>query len=212
LGILNFLKQKKSQDSKDDFSSLGDFDTPPPMPESGQDQPQGSHGNRELYAELPNLPEAPDIPGLPEIELPPLPKENSSAFSENKEVGTAEHVEPLLPNWPKMRQEEVNLPVDVPDMFAGIDKGASVDIPEAKPYAPENKETSGLVCHNNSFFLKAEDFWVIKNSLNALTSAQKKHHKLTEIKKEENLQYEKMNVIVEDMQRKLMHVDRTLFE
>lgn len=257
MGILNFLKPKKSRDAKDDFSSLGslgDLGNIPQMPPvGGPEQKTYAQSEQELYSELPSLPEAPDTLGLPEIELPPPLKENldDSAFSETKtkpwgfgpspedntpvkkpkeifDIGRSRketpkedyRVEPLLPNWPDTQKDDAKM-AEVPDLFSiGMDKSGQEetrsDIPELKQFMPRLADATGtggkLVSHNNSFFLKADDFRVIQNNLNELTGTQKKHHKLTEIKKEENLQYEKMNAMVEDMQRKLTHIDRTLFE
>ncbi len=219
LGFLNFLKPKKSQETKEDLS-FGNMGNISPVPQTGQSQMQNES---ELYSELPNLPEAPDTLGLPEIELPPPLKENLdySAFGEAKgapkeeTVKQDDSVRPLLPNWPKMRHEDINLP-EVPDIFSGIDnetENLPAVLPDIKPYVPGAEGGGGkLVSHNNNFFLKSEDFKLIKNNLDAATGTQKKHHKLTEIRKEENQQYEKMNALVEDMQRKLTHIDRALFE
>ncbi len=108
--------------------------------------------------------------------------------------------EPLIPEWPKAAEPKLpDLPADVPELM----------LP-----APEPKSNFGgnLISHKNSFFLKAEDFRMISDDIDAIIRSQKKHHKLTDIKKEENAQFERMSFIIEDAQRKLMHVDRTLFE
>ena len=50
------------------------------------------------------------------------------------------------------------------------------------------------------------------DNLDGVVKLQKRHHKLTELKKEENQHYEQANLLFEDIQRKLMFIDRTLFE
>ena len=122
-------------------------------------------------------------------------------------------VEPLIPEWPKAAEPKLqpgmpeatgqkpwdNIPAEVPEL----------QLPETEPQPGLG---GSLISHKNSFFLKSDDFRMIMGDIDAMIRVQKKHHKLTDIKKEENAQFEHMSFIIEDAQRKLMHVDRTLFE
>ena len=123
--------------------------------------------------------------------------------------------EPLIPEWP--RASETKLP-ELPTMPEQQPEekpweNIPVDVPELSMHELENQPFVGsLVSHKSGFFLKAEDFRMVKDDIDAMIRAQKKHHRLTDIKKEENSQYEQMSFMIEDAQRKLMYVDRTLFE
>ncbi len=206
MGFLDFLKAKKGQ-KKEEFESSANFEQLPPL-----------STENELYSELPNLPEAPETPGLPEIELPPPLKGlgdfdfpegmggetgKKPALAETPEANAQYNPnrykpseEQLIPKWPKAA--ELKLP--------------ELPAPELKMPEPHPDAWSGLISHRNNFFLTAEDFRMIENSIDAIIRIQKKHHRLTDIKKEENSHYEHVSFAIEEMQRKLMHVDRTLFE
>lgn len=217
---MDFLKAKKGGKKEEHSGAAQDFQQLPQFP-----------NDSEMYSELPNLPEAPETPGLPEIELPP-PLKGLEGFDflegmgeETGKGGQARELsgdgskykptaEPLIPEWP--RASEAKLP-ELPAMPEASEEkpweNTPADVPELKMPEPENQPLGGgLVSHKSGFFLKAEDFRMVKDNLDAIMRAQKKHHRLTDIKKEENSQYEQMSEIIEDAQRKLMRVDRTLFE
>ncbi len=186
-------------------------------------------GEAELYSELPNLPEAPETAGFPETELPEpavngmdeleLPEIKEEGQPANQSAKT----KPILPYWPgpeaashekipelpKLSAEDIT--EEKPENWLNI----PADVPQLKLFGPEPEEnpvTGRLVNQNNAFFLRAEDFRMARNSLDKIAKAQKKHHSLSDLKKEENAQYERINVLTEDAQRKLMRIDRTLFE
>lgn len=222
MGFLNFLKLKKGQKAEMSMPKGQNTQGPPPMP-----------NEQELYSELPNLPEAPEASGLPEIELPQLKGLGELDFPEEidenmtkKEEGMPKEKgeESLFPNWPQMpKRAEIKLP-ELPKLpFTGTKESMKketpwamtpAEVPAVMPFRPEQKTGIGgkLVTHNNEFFLKAEDFRTVGNNLDSITKTQKKHHRLTEIRKEETIQYDNINAYIEDMQRKLMHIDKTLFE
>lgn len=226
MGFLDFLKAKKGGKKEEHLGTAQDFQQLPPLP-----------NDSEMYSELPNLPEAPETAGLPEIELPPplkglegfdfpegmgeeAGKRPSQKFAEITSPGSRyktasaanRGIEPLIPEWP--RAAEAKLPA-LPE--ASEEKpweNTPLDVPELRMPEPEHQPGfgGGLVSHKNGFFLKAEDYRMVKDDIDAMIRVQKKHHRLTDIKKEENSQYEQMSIMIEDVQRKLMHVDRTLFE
>lgn len=219
MGFLSFLKAKKGG-KKEEFESQASFGQLPPL-----------SSESELYSELPNLPEAPETQGLPEIELPPplkglggfdFPEGMGEEAGKGRLAEVPEAVaryktasaEPLIPEWP--RASEAKLP-DLPAMPEAQEEkpweNAPADVPELQmQIGPKPGFRGSLVSHKNSFFLKSDDFRTVKSDIDDIIRAQKKHHKLTGIKKEENAQFEHMSVIIEDAQRKLMHLDRTLFE
>ncbi len=220
MGFLNFLKAKKGGKKEEHPGAAQDFQQLPPLP-----------NDSEMYSELPNLPEAPETAGLPEIELPPPLKglgdfdfpegmgeeAGKGRFAEVPEAAAKykRAAEPLIPEWPRAAEaRQPELPA-MPEASEGKPwENIPLEVPELKMLPePENQPSSaGLVSHKNGFFLKAEDFRMVKDDVNAIIRAQKKHHRLTDIKKEENSHYEQMSEIIEDAQRKLMHLDRTLFE
>ncbi|MBI3036381.1 hypothetical protein HYY73_01305 [Candidatus Woesearchaeota archaeon] len=220
MGILDFLKPKKGK--MPDISM--------PADQNMQGFPQLPN-EQELYSELPNLPEAPEASGLPEIELPQLkglgefdfPKEIDEDMTKKKGEMLKEE-ESLFPNWPQTpKRAEIKLPerpklpsaeTEEPMEKETSWKRTPAEVPLAIPFMPEQKTGIGgkLITHNNEFFLKAEDFRMARNNLDIISKTQKKHHRLTEIRKEETVQYDNINSSVEEMQRKLMHIDKTLFE
>lgn len=220
LGFLSFLKAKKGG-KKEEFESQASFGQLPPL-----------SSESELYSELPSLPEAPETPGLPEIELPPpLKGLGDLDFPEGAGMAPAQETaeakpaakygryEPLMPAWPKPEEPKPQSGI-VPDLPAMPEaqeekpwENAPAEVPELQMrIGPEQDFKGSLVSHKNSFFLKSDDFRTVKSDIDDIIRAQKKHHKLTDIKKEENAQFEHMSAIIEDAQRKLMHLDRTLFE
>lgn len=206
MGFLDFLKTKKGGKKEEHLGIGQDFQQLPTLP-----------SDAEMYSELPNLPEAPETAGLPEIELPPpLKGLEGFDFPEGMDEGAGKKpvAELLIPEWP--RAAEAKLP-ELPAMPEASEEkpweNIPAEVPELKVPEPENHPLGGsLVSHKSGFFLKAEDFRMVKDDIDAVIRVQKKHHRLTDIKKEENSHYEQMSEIIEDAQRKLMHVDRTLFE
>ena len=224
MGFLDFLKAKKGGKKEQHPGTAQDFQQLPPLP-----------NDSEMYSELPNLPEAPETSGFPEIELPPplkglegfdfpegmgeeASKRPSQRFAEITSPGSRYKTavaKPLIPEWP--RATEAKLP-ELPAVPEALEEkpweNIPAEVPELRMPGPEHQPGlgGGLVSHKNGFFLKAEDFRMVKDDIDAMIRAQKKHHRLTDIKKEENSHYEQMSEIIEDMQRKLMHLDRTLFE
>lgn len=213
MGFLNFLKPKKGRKAE---SAPMDVPLPP------------SASEPDLYSELPNLPDAPELSGLPEIELPqPLKGLEDLEIPERQEPEPAEGAEEklLLPKWQGAAQEAKlpELPKLPPEEKSGDEEKHEpwlkipAEIPELRPYtsepAGEHEATSGrLISQNNAFFLKADDFRMVRDNLDKLAKAQRKHHSLTDLKKEENEQYDRINALAEEIQRKLMHIDRTLFD
>ncbi len=224
MGFFNFLKAKKGPKQEEMPGLQEGFGRLPPL-----------SSESELYSELPNLPEAPETSGLPEIELPPplkglgdLDFPEGLGNNSGHEFGTIQPpkdyrqgrapVEPLIPSWPKSEETKLQNGIvpDLPSMPEAPEKKpwentTPADVPELM--LPEPKPNIGnLISHKNSFFLKAEDFRMVRDNIEAVIKAQKKHHRLTDIKKEENAHFEQISAIIEDAQRKLMHIDRTLFE
>ena len=223
MGFFDILKPKKAQKIEQ------------PQPDTSFSQPQQQNSNEpELYSELPNLPEAPETSSIPDIDLPP-PMKGFEDFSlpEAPSMRPGSPVDeddgdnqskPLLPNWPESaRPAEGDLPelpkapaaedtelTEEQQTWFGFDKNGQ----DTKPVLQESEieEHGKLISINNSFFMKAYDFRRVRDNFDYILRTQKKHHRLTDIKKDENLEYDKMNALVEDIQRKLMQIDKTLFE
>lgn len=193
MGFLNFLKPKKGLQKEETGVPGTDFQEQPQFPSES-----------ELYSELPNLPEAPETSSLPEIDLPQWPKNMTIP---------REEPEPLLPNWPPASTPTFpELPTEKPEHespapWLKLENDSPEQLP-AEETAPSFASYSG----NGRLFLKADDFHMIKGNMDDMIRIQRKHHKLTGLKKEENQHYDSINVAIEDAQRKLMHVDRILFE
>lgn len=161
-------------------------------------------------------------------------------FGDEDEEGEAEASrkatvpQPLLPNWPELgkpfgrpfgKQFEEKLPEvpEMPELKFEEEPQAETElqnipseVPELKPFEPRQKGESefseGLISQGGSHYLSSTDFRMVTDSFDSIIKTQKKHHNLTEIRKEENQHYEQINVLFEDIQRRLMLIDKTLFE
>ncbi|MBI2176015.1 hypothetical protein HYU40_01535 [Candidatus Woesearchaeota archaeon] len=233
---MDFLKAKKGQ-KKEEFESQANFEQLPPLPTENElyselpNLPEAPETSGFPEIELP-----PPLKGLGGFDFLPEgtgtkpPHESSEIQPAIKHDQYIPNVEPLIPAWPKAEEPKLpdlpampespegksweNVPAEVPELQMQI--GSSrLHIPHSG-IAPEAEPKPGLggslISHKNSFFLKSDDFRTVKNDIEDIIRIQKKHHKLTDIKKEENAQFEHMSIIIEDAQRKLMHLDRTLFE
>lgn len=235
LGFLNFLKAKKGPKKEETPESSANFEQLPPL--STESELYSELPNLPEAPETPGFPEIelpPPLKGLGDFDFPEgmggeTGKEPTQRFAEIK---PASHrgIEPLIPEWPKAAEPKLpdlpampeaqeekpweNTPANVPELQLQIGSGRLQIPPSGIVPVPEPKHNFGgnLISHKNSFFLKADDFRMISEDIDTIIRSQKKHHKLTDIKKEENAQFERMSFIIEDAQRKLMHVDRTLFE
>lgn len=219
MGFLNFLKPKGKKTGAEEPAASQQL---PPLPSES-----------EFYSELPTLPEAPEMPGLPEIDLP-QPMKGMEDFELPDEPSMRQRPQMLPSNSPRaekfkeewMKSQDEKLP-ELPKMSTPEESKAKPwlnipsEVPELKPFQqqPGEKEeshglpgTGKLISRNNSFFLEAEDFRTIRSNLEKIAKGQKKHHILTELKKEEGDHYDHINSLTEEMQRKLMHIDRTLFD
>ena len=219
MGFFNFLKAKKAQKNEEQLDTGQGFEQLPPLPLEN-----------ELYSELPNLPEAPETPGLPELDLP-QPLKGLGEFDFQEGIGEEaekkmmpalpsagdrqrqQPIEPLIPEWPKPAATKM------PEMPAMVEHtnenpwGIPKEVPELNMPEPGPRQgEGGHSINKNNFFLRSEDFKMIVEDIDTIVRVQKKHHKLNGIKKDENAQYEHMSFLIEDAQRKLMHVDKTLFE
>ena len=240
MGFLDFLKAKKGGEKAEHLGTAQDFQQLPPLPNDSEmyselpNLPEAPE-----TAGLPEIELPPPLKGLEGFDFPEgmgeeAGKRPSQRFAEitspgsryktavaeqigQRPIAHSSHrgIEPLIPEWP--RAAEAKLP-ELPAMPEQPEEkpweNIPVDVPELRMPEPEHQPGfgGGFVSHKNGFFLKAEDFMRVKGNIDAMVRVQKKHHKLTYIKKEENSHYEQMSGIIEDAQRKLMHVDRTLFE
>ncbi len=155
------------------------------------------------------------------------PKGDLGEAEASKETATPQ---PLLPNWPELgkpfgKQFEEKLPElpEMPELKFEEEPQAETElqnipseVPELKPFEPEQKGESefseGLISHGGSHYLSSTEFRMVTDGFDSIIKTQKKHHNLTEIRKEENQHYEQINVLFEDIQRRLMLIDKTLFE
>ncbi len=241
MGFLNFLKAKKGPKKEETPESSANFEQLPPLSTESElyselpNLPEAPETPGFPEIELP-----PPLKGLDDFEFPEgmggeTGNKPTQGFAEIQPVAkygqykpTAEQIgaspiahsahrgiEPLIPEWPKAAEPKLpDLPA-IPEAPEGKPwENIPADVPELQISGPKPKPGFGgnLISHKNSFFLKAEDFRMISDDIDSIIRSQKKHHKLTDIKKEENAQFERMSFIIEDAQRKLMHVDRTLFE
>ena len=241
MGFLNFLKPKKGQKGTERLAAALQSTQLPPLPADNDlyselpNLPEAPETSGLPEIELP----AP-LKGLESYDVTETGEEaelgeegefgqEGEAAKKEAEIGK-ETAAPLLPNWPgigkpfeKRFEEKFPEVPELPDIKFEEEPGEETELPDIpsevpslRPFEPKQKNESGfgegLISHGGSHYLSSFDFRTIIDSFDGITKMQKKHHKLTEIKKEENQNYEEIDVLFEDLQRRLMLIGRTLFE
>ncbi len=185
-----------------ELSGIPDIDLPQPM--KGFDEPEEKPMRRPQMQRPAPVPQ-PDFKEEWLKSQDYLPKEKQDELPELPPVPKMTAADWSTPSAQQKNEPWLNIPSEMPEL---------------KPFQPsEEREESydapkegGTISRNNAFFLNSDDFRMVRNNLDKIAKTQKKHHMLTDLKKEEGGNYDRINSLTEEMQRKLMHIDRTLFE
>jgi len=195
MALFGFLKRKR-----------GDLDIPPPPPPDidltqASDEMQGKKSIHDMSdLKIPDLPDLPDIqrmeePTHKELEPKPAPKPVLAPRPEIKHEAAPRQVERIVqakPAAPEMNPEEVH-PVPKPE-------------PKKMLETPE---------HHGPIYMKANYYVDILKNIDAilqkLKTTEEAAKKLTEIKNNKDVEFEKYRNYLEDVQRKTAVMDKTLF-
>jgi hypothetical protein len=220
VGFLKFLKREKKEEGTEDLDlppappPLGDADQNIQMPEFPDLQEEPNKGPKlddlELpdKPEIPNLqdtlekPEMPDFPPLPDIEhdvldIPPV------SASEQEQQALDQEPEPPTP--PLSNASEIREEVSKPQV-------------QFAPQTPkfEHKIFQKREAHPSTVFVKIERFKLVLGDVSIIRSDLRKSEealvKLETLRNAESTSSEKMKLMLEDLQRKIIFIDKTLFK
>lgn len=168
--------------------------------ESAVAKPERHVDDLEVSLPLPSIPEetekAPSLPSAPPKAAPPMP-----TFPEiPKEEAKAEEIP--LPEIPEELPELEELP---PEVKAEIKEAPAEIIPEIE--IPEAKE--------KPIFINLDKYKAVIETLNTMRSNLLKYSelptKMADIKISKDTTYEKFRNVLEDVERKLLYIDKNVF-
>ena len=202
MAILNFLKRKKTRDLN--------IPSPPGL-------------------DLPDLPELPDLEAIgkedvPELELPELPELGES----EKPVHDASDLSlPELPDLPEIKQdvEKIPEPHKIHEMPARVEHPMPKIVERKTTHAPKPVEEHRKLTHVESnidevhegpIYIKAYNYKNILDSIESVKNRLKKTEdilkELNKIKNAKDKEFEKYRNYLEDVQRKSLVIDKSLFK
>ena len=232
MGFLKFLKRGKK---REDFGDLDLPPAPPPLDDFPADFDASFSGFGEKTQEFPEFPE------LNEDKLPEEPPKFDFPEMEEKmpELGQEESM-PEMPGFPEMEQEPMQqiAPIRVPEQMPPMPERMPDEMPEAeeketaqeeaKTEVPEAYPRMGrrLFEHEKRLFrerpkaktiyIKVENFKAMLGSINmarsGLRSSEEAIMKLENIKASKDKSFDKIKSSLDDLQKKLIFVDKTLFK
>lgn len=192
MGFLKFLKKEKR---RDDLDELDLPPAPPPL--------EGFHDNSS-FLEFPDL-------GEKHEEMPDF-NFNEDDF---KDLGK----EDVMKEFPRYSMQENPVPMPPMNIPQPINEAeeqepANMLMPKEKPaFAPEKKPSR--MAMGTSLYIKVDRFKIALGSINVVRNDLKKTEdalmKLEEIKSMEEKSMNKIRLSLDDLQKKLAFVDKTLF-
>ena len=187
MGFLNFLKKQKPKGNVE-FEDLDLPPAPPPMEEFDPNL-DIDEGN------IPEIP-TPEDTGMDEPFKPETPEMEAPDFSEiPAEPGTEEHEE-YVPIEDVPPPKEAQTPVSAPSAPAAYEKRYRGHFPKTM-YININDLKDVLI-----------NAKMIKNDLNMAQSA---HESFEDIRMKQQKTYDKLSSISHDLQKKLIYMDKNLF-
>ena len=227
MGFLKFLKREKKE-------SLDELDLPPaPPPLEGAEPDFGASGFDEKMPELPEFPEfdekisAPE--DMPKFDFP----EDRGIAEKNKEIV------PKFPDFPEMEETEEYSPPGTapvqPVMVPATQPALSIPQEKEPEHSPEEerrlssyypKMSGRLFAHERrslrerpnvkTIYIRIDNFKATLGSINIVRSDLRKSeealNKLETIKNSKDRSFDKVKVSIDDLQRKLIFIDKTLFK
>ena len=211
MGFLGFGSKKKKE--------LSPLDLPPSPPEMQADFPP-----------MPDLPKLDDLPPLPRMGDFPRPTDLKPAMQigsgpmQNREQPPRppkplELKMPPMPKLPPMPEPEEAFheeDFDIPEpRDIAEKKPVSMRVPPIAPL-PQMDEKKIKYPGINPLFMKSADYQSVMAGLSGLKSRIKETESLldeiTGLKKEKEEHLEEWRTLLEDMQRKLVYIDKKIFE
>jgi hypothetical protein len=226
MGIFGFLKKPKEESMQAEMElpplpSLDDTGFPrlgdelPPLPETSLPP---------LPTALPSMAALSGMPAMPKMELPSTPP--PMTIIEPRKIEKAEQ-KFEFPTAPEMPSEEI-----IPDTVPPLDSLPEppefrTEMPR-KEFSPKPTEMEDIPLYSaqeeprtktrgrGPLFIRSDNFKAIAEDIEQIRAKFKEEDDLffrvTEVKNAQDQKYEAFRVALEDMQRKLLFIDRTLFE
>ena len=213
--FLKFLEKDKKRDARP-----GAKPSLPPLPRLEPIRETKKFAKKFPTAPKPGkeMPLFPEIPKSVPPPQPPIPKELPSPFIEEiKDVGMeaprpavkpvmARSSPPPLPAFPETKRK------------IGAEEIASIERMESREVGKERKELRELKKRHptKTIFVEINDFKELLEDLGDVREHLNEHEaildKLMSIKNETDKHYDKWNAHLNDLQRKLLFIDKTIFE
>lgn len=211
MGFLKFLKKEKKEDSfheldlppappslegfEDDAQKLSDFQDIDDKPQSEDDMPKFDFDIPEddkKMPEFPSFPELDDVHGIiPPVTAPPMQPSSK-----------------IPPQLPEMEQEEPEVH-DIPAKPKGLfrEEGDLLD---------KKQDFGQLIKRGRTIYVRVDKFKSALGNINMIRNDLKKSEdalmKLENMKNAEYKSFDTMKSSIEDLQKKFIFVDKTLFK
>ncbi len=211
MGFLKFLKREKREDLQD----LDLPPAPPPLEESQQDFNADFDFNEKSQA-IPDFPEIPDIKALDETksELPDFELEQEK--EDFPELPDFEETEPIPP---------IKAPAMIPapePMPSPVQPAVQIPQPEAAKEPAQAAKPRRLFIHERKHverkevFVRVDKFRAALENASMIRSSLRQSEelllKLENIKNAKDRSFDKVKSSLEDLQKKLIFIDKTLFK
>jgi len=165
---------------------------------------------KQRFPEMPSFPELPPLPEMPTFEDKP---KNAQTLKPVMEIGQSPTKEPEdmpmddFPNMPELPP----IPEYEPEQ-ENTNATEYTKLEEMPPFEEEKKEYSRI----KPLFIKSTDYKAILSGINTVKNRIRETERIMEeidnIKKEKAKQFEEWRNLLEDIQRKLVYVDKQVFE
>lgn len=223
MGFLKFLKRDKKQEPNLGLDSLD----VPPMP------PNASNAKGNEFPDLPELPELPELDeplpeqqekSLPKLEVPPMPPvEPQKPIEELRDIETQSPIEMPKPLFEMEKpegfmpstKEEIPKPSPIlkPDIdkpYHGFEKGFERAALREEKDVLTHKEAKGPI------YIRVDRFREILEGISTIKNDLKKGDaalvRMDEIDVNSDKKFEKWKNAMEDMQKKFIFIDKTIFK
>jgi hypothetical protein len=168
----------------------------------------GLFSKREQEAsQISQEPELPDVPPVEELDIPPPPQYPKQQVAPRPEIPMPIVHEPLI-----QQEQQITQKIEVPIEQLLAPK---IQIPRPQELSRE-RILNAIGIEKEPIFVRVDDYREILEGMtrirNNLKEATDLVLRLNELKNEEDKEFDKWRLELEDVQRKLMYVDKIIFE
>ena len=209
MGFLKFLKREK----KEDLQDLDLPPAPPPLEESQQDF-NADFSFNEKSQDIPDFPDIPDIKVSDESKFD-LPQLDFEQEKEEPELPDLEEPAPIPPiRFPTTMPEPMPIPAQPPMQMPQPEAAKKEPIQAIKPRKLFSHERKHI--ERKEVYLRVDKFRAALESISMIRGSLRQSEellmKLENIKNAKDRSFDKVKSSLDDMQKKLIFVDKTLFK